>query len=117
MACGRSGTAFIGGRIGSLCCLARDSVSYAKSGVPADDLGARRQAMLHFSHNLNSGGAQEMLDVAFSFPIKLIANALGTPPQIMLDRARDADVPVAALVGSKKHQCGKANPLKEKQLF
>ncbi|KUJ76260.1 monooxygenase [Ruegeria marisrubri] len=75
----------------------------ARSGVPADDLAERRKAMLHISHNLNNAGADEMLDVAFSFPIKLIANALGTPPQIMLDRAREAGVPVAALVGSKKH--------------
>ncbi len=75
----------------------------AQNGVQADDLAERRKAMLHFSHNLNSGGAQEMLDVAFSFPIKLIANALGTPPQVMLDRARQAGVPVTALVGSRKH--------------
>ncbi|NDW47837.1 nitronate monooxygenase family protein [Ruegeria sp. PrR005] len=75
----------------------------AHAGVGSDDLDERRRAMLHFSHNLDSGGAEEMLDVAFSFPIRLIANALGTPPQIMLDRARAAGVPVAALVGSKKH--------------
>ncbi|WP_425045184.1 nitronate monooxygenase [Primorskyibacter sp. S87] len=75
----------------------------AQQGIASDDLDERRKAMLHFSRNLNSGGAQEMLDVAFSFPIRLIANALGTPPKIMLDRAREAGVPVAALVGSKKH--------------
>ncbi|MBO9450769.1 nitronate monooxygenase [Tropicibacter sp. R16_0] len=72
-------------------------------GVAADDLDGARKDLLHFSHNMNSAGAEEMLDVAFSFPIKLIANALGTPPQIMIDRAREAGVPVAALVGAKKH--------------
>ncbi|GAB5438879.1 MAG: nitronate monooxygenase [Falsiruegeria mediterranea] len=72
-------------------------------GVAADDLDGARKDLLHFSHNMNSAGAQEMLDVAFSFPIKLIANALGTPPQIMIDRAREAGVPVAALVGARKH--------------
>lgn len=72
-------------------------------GVGTDDLDGARKDLLHFSHNMNSAGAQEMLDVAFSFPIKLIANALGTPPQVMIDRARDAGVPVAALVGAKKH--------------
>ncbi|TMV10059.1 nitronate monooxygenase [Ruegeria sediminis] len=75
----------------------------ARNGVPADDLAERRRALLHVSHNLNTAGAEEMLDVAFSFPVRLIANALGTPPQIMLDRAREAGVTVAALVGSKKH--------------
>ncbi|WP_164659618.1 nitronate monooxygenase [Tropicibacter sp. Alg240-R139] len=72
-------------------------------GVSTDDLDGARTDLLHFSHNMNSAGAQEMLDVAFSFPIKLIANALGTPPQVMIERAREAGVPVAALVGAKKH--------------
>ena len=44
-----------------------------------------------------------LLDVAFSHPIKLIANALGVPPQSMIDRARAQGVPVAALVGAKEH--------------
>ncbi|MCE8520524.1 nitronate monooxygenase [Ruegeria pomeroyi] len=74
-----------------------------RAGVGADDLDERRRALLHISRNLDSAGAETMLDVAFSFPIRLIANALGTPPQIMLDRARAAEVPVAALVGSKQH--------------
>ena len=74
-----------------------------RAGVGADDLDERRRALLHISRNLDSAGAEAMLDVAFSFPIRLIANALGTPPQIMLDRARAAEVPVAALVGSKQH--------------
>ncbi|MCE8509758.1 nitronate monooxygenase [Ruegeria pomeroyi] len=74
-----------------------------QAGVGADDLDERRRALLHISRNLDSAGAETMLDVAFSFPIRLIANALGTPPQIMLDRARAAEVPVAALVGSKQH--------------
>lgn len=74
-----------------------------RAGVGADDLDERRRALLHISRNLDSAGAEAMLDVAFSFPIRLIANALGTPPQIMLDRARAAGVPVAALVGSKQH--------------
>ena len=44
-----------------------------------------------------------LMDVAFSHPIKLIANALGVPPQSMIDRARAQAVPVAALVGAKEH--------------
>ena len=43
------------------------------------------------------------MDVAFAHPIKLIANALGLPPQSMIDRGRAQGVAVAALVGAKEH--------------
>lgn len=45
----------------------------------------------------------DLLDVAFSHPIKLIANALGVPPAVMLERGKAAGVPVAALVGAREH--------------
>lgn len=47
--------------------------------------------------------ALDMLDVAFRHPIRLIANALGVPPQAMIDMGRAHNVPVAALVGAKEH--------------
>ncbi len=47
--------------------------------------------------------SERLMEVAFSHPIKLIANALGVPPQSMIDRARAQGVPVAALVGAKEH--------------
>lgn len=75
----------------------------AQGGIDTENLDADRTAQVQFAVNLDEAGADEMLDVAFSFPIKLIANALGTPPQVMMDRAQAAGVPVAALVGSKKH--------------
>lgn len=46
---------------------------------------------------------ERFLDVAFAHPIRLIANALGVPPPSMIDRARAAGVPVAALVGAPEH--------------
>ncbi|KZS51707.1 monooxygenase [Mycobacterium kansasii] len=46
---------------------------------------------------------EELLDVSFRHPIKLIANALGVPPAFMIDRAKAEHVPVAALVGTKEH--------------
>jgi NAD(P)H-dependent flavin oxidoreductase YrpB (nitropropane dioxygenase family) len=46
---------------------------------------------------------EQLLDVAFRHPIKLIANALGVPPTYMIERARAAGIPVAALVGAKEH--------------
>ena len=51
--------------------------------------------------------ALAMLDVAFRHPIKLIANALGVPPQAMIDMGRERGVPVAALVGAKEQPCGR----------
>ena len=53
------------------------------------------------SHNLTIEGAIAHMDVAFSHPIKLIANALGVPPREMLERGRQHGVKVAALVGAK----------------
>jgi NAD(P)H-dependent flavin oxidoreductase YrpB (nitropropane dioxygenase family) len=47
--------------------------------------------------------ALEVLEVSFSHPIRLIANALGVPPKEMLAMGRKHDVPVAALVGAKEH--------------
>lgn len=46
---------------------------------------------------------EAMLNTAFAHPIKLIANALGVPPQFMIDRAKREGVPIAALVGAKEH--------------
>ena len=44
-----------------------------------------------------------IIDVSFSHPIKLIANALGVPPQYMLEMAKSKGVATAALVGAKEH--------------
>jgi NAD(P)H-dependent flavin oxidoreductase YrpB (nitropropane dioxygenase family) len=45
----------------------------------------------------------QLLEVAFRHPIRLIANALGIPTPAMLAGARRCGVPVAALVGAKEH--------------
>lgn len=55
------------------------------------------------ARNIRDNGSQDLLDIAFSHPIRLIANALGTPPDYMLERSRKAGVPVAALVGAPEH--------------
>ncbi|MFD8145628.1 nitronate monooxygenase [Streptomyces sp. NPDC059708] len=47
--------------------------------------------------------ARNQLDVAFDYPIKLLANALGSPPADVIARAHDHGVLVAALAGSAKH--------------
>ncbi|HKP42759.1 nitronate monooxygenase family protein [Mycobacterium sp.] len=52
---------------------------------------------------LSGDTGHDLLDVAFSHPIKLIANALGVPPDYMIDAGKQRGVPVAALVGAKEH--------------
>ncbi len=47
--------------------------------------------------------AASIIDVAFSHPIKLIANALGVPPRYMLEMGKAKGVAVAALVGAREH--------------
>ncbi|MDP7597251.1 MAG: nitronate monooxygenase [Pseudomonadales bacterium] len=52
---------------------------------------------------LTEGRAANIIDVSFSHPIKLIANALGVPPRYMVEMGKANDVMVAALVGAKEH--------------
>ncbi|MFI6340298.1 NAD(P)H-dependent flavin oxidoreductase [Streptomyces sp. NPDC050535] len=47
--------------------------------------------------------ARNQLDVAFDYPIKLLANALGSPPVDVVERAHQRGVLVAALAGSARH--------------
>ena len=51
--------------------------------------------------NLQEDVVLKLLEVSFRHPIKLIANALGVPPQSMLDLGHRHGVPVAALIGAK----------------
>ncbi len=52
---------------------------------------------------LSGDTGKDLLDVAMSHPIKLIANALGVPPDYMIEAGKEHGVPVAALVGAKEH--------------
>lgn len=56
-----------------------------------------------FVRNMQAEGAAAALEVAFDYPIRLIANALGVPPPVMLEAGKAKGVPVAALVGAKEH--------------
>ena len=47
--------------------------------------------------------ARSHVEVALEHPIKLIANALGSPPKDVIDQAHEAGVTVAALAGKAKH--------------
>ena len=69
-----------------------------KSGVENLDRDERPARL-----NLQEDVVLKLLEVSFRHPIKLIANALGVPPQSMLDLGHKHGVPVAALIGAKEH--------------
>ncbi|MEM7016881.1 MAG: nitronate monooxygenase [Pseudomonadota bacterium] len=58
---------------------------------------------------LTKGRAENIINVAFSHPIKLIANALGVPPRYMIDMCKQHGVVSAALVGAKEHAIRQVN--------
>ena len=55
------------------------------------------------SSALGGDTGKGLLDVALNHPIKLMANALGVPPDYMIDAGKERGIPVAALVGAKEH--------------
>ncbi len=75
----------------------------AQHDIPSEGVYGFRDHSFRASQNMQASGAAEVLEVAFAHPIKLVANALGVPPQIMLDMGKRHHVPVAALVGAKHH--------------
>jgi NAD(P)H-dependent flavin oxidoreductase YrpB (nitropropane dioxygenase family) len=75
--------------------LGKHGVNDGDLALPAVDGG--------LGENMTDDGAAKLLEVAFRHPIKLIANALGVPPPLMLELGKRFDVPVAALVGTRDH--------------
>ena len=65
--------------------------------LPEDE--EKSEGVLGWLHSV----ARSHVEVALKHPIKLIANALGSPPGDVIDQAHDAGVPVAALAGAAKH--------------
>ena len=52
---------------------------------------------------------EQLLEVAFRHPIRLVANALGIAPASMIELGHKHSVPVAALVGAKEHAIRQVN--------
>jgi NAD(P)H-dependent flavin oxidoreductase YrpB (nitropropane dioxygenase family) len=75
----------------------------SEHGIESSDLERARRNTLQIGKNLHPSGAEATMEVAFRHPIKLIANALGVPPDSMLEYGRKHGVAVAALVGAKAH--------------
>jgi NAD(P)H-dependent flavin oxidoreductase YrpB (nitropropane dioxygenase family) len=66
---------------------------------PLPDDKPANQGIGSWSH----AGAQPLLDVAFSFDIALIVNALGPAPRELVERAHEQNVAVAGLTGRREH--------------
>src|SRR5438094_8931448 len=62
--------------------------------LPEDE--AKPEGLLAWTHDK----AKRQVEIALTHPIKLIANALGTPPAEVIEQAHASGVLVAALVGS-----------------
>ncbi len=75
----------------------------ATHGIEPGDLDSDRSRNVEFARNMRADGAASALEVAFEFPIRLVANALGVPPAVMLEMGKRHGVPVAALIGAKEH--------------
>ena len=65
--------------------------------LPEDE--EKSEGVLGWLHSV----ARSHVEVALKHPIKLIANALGSPPKDVIDQVHAAGVPIAALAGSAKH--------------
>ncbi|MFB4297314.1 NAD(P)H-dependent flavin oxidoreductase [Actinomadura sp. NTSP31] len=76
---------------------------FAKYDVPLPDFEKAKQSNARGGTSVTKEGATELIDVSLAHPIRLIASALGTPPPIMVEKAKAAGIPVAALVGTAEH--------------
>ncbi len=59
--------------------------------------------------SLSGDTGESLLEVSLSHPIKLMANALGVPPDYMIEAGKRTGIPVAALVGAKEHAVKQVN--------
>ncbi|BBY63172.1 nitronate monooxygenase [Mycolicibacterium helvum] len=59
--------------------------------------------------SLSGNTGASLLEVALNHPIKLMANALGVPPDYMIEAGKQTGIPVAALVGAKEHAIKQVN--------
>ncbi len=76
-----------------------------RAGVPPlpPQEAARIERDLVSSFNFTRAESAAMLDKAFEHPIRLIVNALGSPPPELVQRAHARGIKVAALAGAPKH--------------
>ena len=75
-----------------------------KHGIePSQSIEGVRRRPSEAPISMMQENALKLLEISFSHRIGLIANALGVPPQSMIDMGHKHGVPVAALVGAPEH--------------
>jgi len=70
--------------------------------LPPDQADAMAREMLKGLH-MTPRESMKMLEVCMNHPIKLIVNALGSPPKELVDRAHARGIKVGALAGKVEH--------------
>lgn len=76
-----------------------------EAGIPPLPAGEADTIVRELLNELSFTPAESarMLEIAMEHPIKLIVNALGSPPKALVDRAHERGIKVAALAGRPKH--------------
>src|SRR5687767_2850757 len=83
--------------------LAQYGVEPAAAGGDDGGPGDGERGAGGIAAGLSGEGALRLIEVALHHPVRLVANALGAPPEEMIKAAHAADVPVAALAGKREH--------------
>ena len=68
-----------------------------KYDLDGEELRKQSTDYSNWGANMKEEGATKMLQIGFDHGVKLYANALGVPPEWMLDLCKQNNVPVAAL--------------------
>jgi len=76
---------------------------YGVPPLPPPSAGSDREQRGMGGIRIDAKGMAPLIDVAFDNKVALIASALGTPPDWLVERAHAAGIPVAALAGRIDH--------------
>jgi NAD(P)H-dependent flavin oxidoreductase YrpB (nitropropane dioxygenase family) len=72
-------------------------------GIDTADLWSGQYGGHDYTDNLREAGANALLETALRHPISLFVNALGVPPQAVIEQCRHKGIAVGALTGAKEH--------------
>jgi NAD(P)H-dependent flavin oxidoreductase YrpB (nitropropane dioxygenase family) len=76
---------------------------YGVPPLPAAEGGSEREQRGMAGLRVDAKSMLPLIEVSFAHKVALIASALGTPPEWLVERAHAAGIPVAALAGRVDH--------------
>lgn len=76
---------------------------YGVPALPAPEADSAREGRGMAGLRIDPKAMAPLIDVAFDHKVALIASALGTPPQWLVERAHAVGIPIAALAGRIDH--------------